>query len=58
MCRRPLDIQETGHAQSDAVENALRAVARHLYLPDTTLTDAYANIAVTIKCGAEDTVLS
>src|SRR5256885_1766281 len=42
-------IKQAGHARNLAVENALRTVERHRYVPEATLTDAYANIAVITK---------
>jgi protein-L-isoaspartate(D-aspartate) O-methyltransferase len=44
-------IAEAGHLLSDAVEHALRTVPRHLFVPDATVQDAYANRSITIKPG-------
>jgi protein-L-isoaspartate(D-aspartate) O-methyltransferase len=44
-------IAEAGHLHSAAVEHALRTVPRHLFVPDATAEDAYANRSITIKPG-------
>lgn len=42
-------IKESGHARSGAVEEALRTVPRHEFVPDASVEDAYADIAVITK---------
>jgi protein-L-isoaspartate(D-aspartate) O-methyltransferase len=44
-------IQAAGHLHSGSVEQALRAVPRHLFVPEASVTDAYANKAITTKPG-------
>ncbi|GAA1311754.1 methyltransferase, FxLD system [Saccharothrix xinjiangensis] len=44
-------IAEAGHLRSATVERALRTVPRHLFVPDATVPDAYANRSITIKPG-------
>ncbi|AEW95176.1 MULTISPECIES: methyltransferase, FxLD system [Streptomycetaceae] len=51
-------IKANGHARTPAVEAALRAVPRHLFVPDASLTDAYANAPVNIKYDSEGTSIS
>ncbi|MGH3783968.1 MAG: methyltransferase, FxLD system [Pseudonocardiaceae bacterium] len=45
-------IRQAGHLHSSRVEQALRTVPRHLFVPAATIEDAYANKAITIKPGA------
>ncbi|MFI1100257.1 methyltransferase, FxLD system [Streptomyces melanogenes] len=51
-------IRETGYARTPAVETALRTVPRHLFVPDATLEDAYANVPVNIKYDTDGTSIS
>ncbi|MFB7299184.1 methyltransferase, FxLD system [Streptomyces rubiginosohelvolus] len=51
-------IKADGHARTPAVEAALRTVPRHLFVPDTTLADAYANSPVNVKYDPEGTSIS
>jgi protein-L-isoaspartate(D-aspartate) O-methyltransferase len=44
-------IADAGHQLPAAVEHALRTVPRHLFVPDATAKDAYANRSITIKPG-------
>ncbi|MFK4119995.1 methyltransferase, FxLD system [Streptomyces longwoodensis] len=51
-------IKAEGHARSPEVENALRTVPRHRFVPDAPLTDAYANTPVNIKYDTDGTPIS
>lgn len=51
-------IKDAGYTLSPTVEQALRAVERHLFVPDATLEDAYENDIVVTKRGDDDQVLS
>lgn len=51
-------IRADGHARTPAVENALRTVPRHLFVPDATLEDAYANAPVHVKYNTDGTSIS
>ncbi|MEO3972339.1 methyltransferase, FxLD system [Streptomyces sp. CAU 1734] len=51
-------IRANGHARTAAVENALRAVPRHAFVPDASLEDAYANAPVHIKYDTDGTSIS
>ncbi|RPF39389.1 methyltransferase, FxLD system [Streptomyces sp. TLI_185] len=51
-------IRASGHARTDAVETALRTVPRHLFVPDASLEDAYANVPVNIKYDTDGTSIS
>ncbi|OPF73206.1 methyltransferase, FxLD system [Streptomyces antioxidans] len=51
-------IRESGHARTPAVETALRTVPRHLFVPDASLEDAYANVPVNIKYDTDGTSIS
>jgi len=51
-------ILNAGHARRAPVEQALRQVPRHRFLPATTITDAYADIAVITKRGTDGTARS
>lgn len=51
-------IKEAGHARAGPVEDALRTVPRHQFVPDATFEDAYADIAVITKRGADGAALS
>ncbi len=51
-------IKDVGYTLSSAVENALRTVERHVFVPAAALVDAYANDIVVTKRGADNEVLS
>ncbi|MEU8968965.1 methyltransferase, FxLD system [Streptomyces monashensis] len=51
-------IRESGYARTPEVENALRTVPRHLFVPDATLEDAYANTPVNVKYDTDGTSIS
>lgn len=51
-------IQAGGHARTPAVEAALRTVPRHLFVPEASLSDAYANAPVNIKYDTDGTSIS
>jgi protein-L-isoaspartate(D-aspartate) O-methyltransferase len=51
-------IKQAGHARTAAVEQALREVPRHRFVPEATVEDAYANIAVITKRAADGAALS
>lgn len=51
-------IRESGYARTPAVETALRTVPRHLFVPDATLEDAYANNVVDVKLDTDGTSIS
>jgi protein-L-isoaspartate(D-aspartate) O-methyltransferase len=51
-------IRANGHARTPAVESALRAVPRHVFVPDASLEDAYANAPVHIKYDADGASIS
>ncbi len=51
-------IKDAGYTLSPTIEQALRAVERHLFVPDATLEQAYENDIVVTKRGADDQVLS
>ena len=51
-------IREAGHARTPAVETVLRTVPRHLFVPDASLKDAYANSQVSIKFDTDGTSIS
>ncbi|MFH9227676.1 methyltransferase, FxLD system [Streptomyces lydicus] len=51
-------IRESGYARTPAVETALRTVPRHLFVPDASLEDAYANTQVNIKYDTDGTSIS
>ncbi|MFL6127111.1 methyltransferase, FxLD system [Actinophytocola sp.] len=51
-------IKQAGHARIAAVEQALREVPRHRFVPEATVEDAYANIAVITKRADDGTALS
>ncbi|MEU0513372.1 methyltransferase, FxLD system [Amycolatopsis sp. NPDC006125] len=58
---RPEDLREqminhiraAGHLRSERIEQALRAVPRHRFVPAASIEDAYANKAITIKPGQD-----
>jgi protein-L-isoaspartate(D-aspartate) O-methyltransferase len=51
-------VKETGHARIQRVEQALRAVPRHRFVPDAPVEDAYADLAVITKRDASGAALS
>ncbi|MFD8379105.1 methyltransferase, FxLD system [Streptomyces sp. NPDC059679] len=51
-------IRESGYARTPVVETALRTVPRHLFVPDASLKDAYANVPVNNKYDTDGTSIS
>jgi protein-L-isoaspartate(D-aspartate) O-methyltransferase len=51
-------IRASGYARTAAVETALRTVPRHLFVPDASLEEAYANAPVNIKYDTDGTSIS
>lgn len=51
-------IRETGYPLSSSVEEALRTVERHRFVPDAPLVDAYTSDIVVTKRGPQNEVLS
>ncbi|MFD3620941.1 methyltransferase, FxLD system [Streptomyces sp. NPDC058676] len=51
-------LRADGHARTAAVESALRTVPRHVFVPDASLEDAYANAPVHIKYDTDGTSIS
>ncbi|MGE7384171.1 methyltransferase, FxLD system [Streptomyces sp. NPDC004126] len=51
-------IRQKGHATNPAAEAALRTVPRHLFVPDASLQDAYANQPVHVKYDTDGTSIS
>ncbi|WP_411076254.1 methyltransferase, FxLD system [Streptomyces sp. cmx-4-7] len=51
-------IKGEGHARTPAVEDSLRTVPRHRFVPDAPLADAYANTPVNIKYDTDGTSIS
>ncbi|MEJ1202639.1 MULTISPECIES: methyltransferase, FxLD system [unclassified Streptomyces] len=51
-------LRADGHARTPAVEHALRTVPRHVFVPDASLEDAYANAPVHIKYDTDGTSIS
>ncbi|GHA39794.1 O-methyltransferase [Streptomyces tauricus] len=51
-------LRADGHARMPAVETALRTVPRHVFVPDASLEDAYANAPVHIKYDTDGTSIS
>ncbi|MDT0481727.1 methyltransferase, FxLD system [Streptomyces doebereineriae] len=51
-------LRADGHARTAAVENALRTVPRHVFVPNASLEDAYANAPVHIKYDTDGTSIS
>ncbi len=47
-------IEVAGHLHSSSVEQALRTVPRHLFVPEASAEDAYANKAITTKSGGSN----
>ncbi|MCP2259873.1 protein-L-isoaspartate(D-aspartate) O-methyltransferase [Streptoalloteichus tenebrarius] len=46
-------IRTAGHLRSERIEQALRAVPRHRFVPAASVEEAYANKAITIKPGED-----
>ncbi|MZE77453.1 methyltransferase, FxLD system [Streptomyces xinghaiensis] len=51
-------LRADGHARTPAVEAALRTVPRHVFVPEASLEDAYANAPVHIKYDTDGTSIS
>ncbi|WP_416983221.1 methyltransferase, FxLD system [Streptomyces sp. T028] len=51
-------LRADAHARTPAVETALRAVPRHVFVPEASLEDAYANAPVHIKYDTDGTSIS
>ncbi|MEU2428142.1 methyltransferase, FxLD system [Streptomyces sp. NPDC007861] len=51
-------LRTDGHARTPAVETALRTVPRHVFVPDASLEDAYANSPVHTKYDTDGTSIS
>lgn len=51
-------LRADGHARTSAVETALRTVPRHVFVPEASLEDAYANAPVHIKYDTDGTSIS
>ncbi|MGW5102179.1 methyltransferase, FxLD system [Streptomyces sp. NPDC004100] len=51
-------LRADGRARTPAVETALRTVPRHVFVPDASLEDAYANAPVHIKYDTDGTSIS
>ncbi len=51
-------VVNAGHARSGPVEEAMRTVPRHHYVPAATVEEAYANIAVITKRASDGAALS
>ncbi|MEV7525859.1 methyltransferase, FxLD system [Streptomyces sp. NPDC091371] len=51
-------ILQEGHASTTGVEAALRTVPRHLFVPNASLEEAYANQPVHVKYDTDGTSLS
>ncbi|BFO21260.1 hypothetical protein SHKM778_76480 [Streptomyces sp. KM77-8] len=51
-------IRADGQARTSAVETALRTVPRHVFVPEASLEDAYANAPVHIKYDTDGTSIS
>ncbi|MGX7823553.1 methyltransferase, FxLD system [Actinokineospora sp. 24-640] len=52
------NIKQAGYARSRAVEAVMRTVPRHEFVPEATVADAYADIAVITKRAADGSALS
>jgi protein-L-isoaspartate(D-aspartate) O-methyltransferase len=52
------NILAAGHATTPAVEQAMRTVPRHEFVPAASVEDAYADIAVITKRASDGTALS
>ncbi|TVL92007.1 methyltransferase, FxLD system [Streptomyces sp. SAJ15] len=51
-------VRKSGYACTPSVETAMRAVARHLFVPEASLEDAYANATVHIKYDGDGASIS
>jgi protein-L-isoaspartate(D-aspartate) O-methyltransferase len=51
-------VRDSGHARSSSVQNAMRQVPRHEFVPATTPEAAYADIAVITKRADDGSALS
>ncbi|HWD81860.1 MAG TPA: methyltransferase, FxLD system, partial [Kribbella sp.] len=51
-------IKQAGHARRGAVEQVMREVPRHRFVPAATVEDAYANMAVITKRAGDGSALS
>ncbi len=51
-------VRKSGYACTPSVETAMRAVARHLFVPEASLKDAYANATVHIKYDSDGASIS
>ncbi|MFE5191716.1 methyltransferase, FxLD system [Streptomyces sp. NPDC056628] len=51
-------LRADGHARTPAVETALRTLPRHVFVPEASLEDAYANTPVHIKYDTDGTSIS
>ncbi|MFB6945376.1 methyltransferase, FxLD system [Streptomyces sp. NPDC060286] len=51
-------LRADGNARTPAVETTLRTVPRHVFVPDVSLEDAYANAPVHIKYDTDGTSIS
>lgn len=51
-------LRADGNARTPAVETALRTVPRHVFVPEASLEDAYANAPVHIKYDPDGTSIS
>jgi len=51
-------VREQGYARTAAVEEAMRTVPRHLFVPTASIQTAYGDLAVSIKDAADGTMLS
>ncbi len=52
------NIKAAGHATSPAVEQAMRTIPRHAFVPEASIEDAYADIAVITKSASDGSALS
>lgn len=51
-------VRDAGHARFEQVEQVMRTVPRHLFVPDAPVRDAYADLAVITKRAADGAALS
>ncbi|TDD59350.1 methyltransferase, FxLD system [Kribbella antibiotica] len=51
-------IKAAGHATNPTVERAMRTVPRHDFVPEASIDDAYADIAVITKSASDGSALS
>ncbi|MFB6726639.1 methyltransferase, FxLD system [Kribbella sp. NPDC056345] len=52
------NVKAAGHATSPAVEHAMRTVPRHAFVPESSVEDAYDDIAVITKRASDGSALS